>query len=121
MLNRRKARGDIVAMVLVDADRVRRIHQFQRFDDLGEHDVAGVRARAARRLYDDRAVSGPRGLEDRETLFHIVDVEGGDAVSELSRVIEQLSQSDPCHDISCPWLWFVHGPLAGLRPGARGP
>jgi hypothetical protein len=71
----------------------------QGVDQLGQNDVVGVVPRAARGLDDDGGVDLVGRLHDRQTLFHIVDVVGGQAVVVLCRVVEQLSQRDARHDV----------------------
>ena len=87
----------LVAVVLMHAERNLRIHLLQRIDHFRQHDVVGVRARAARGLDDDRRVDGRRRVHDRESLLHIVDVECRHAVAVLGGMIQQLPQRDPCH------------------------
>ena len=87
-------------MVLVHADRDVRIQLGQAVDQLGQDDVIGVAARPAAGLDDDGGVDRLGRLHDRQTLFHIVDVVGGQAVAFLSRVIEQLSQRDARHGVA---------------------
>ena len=69
----------------------------QRFDHLGEHDVAGVGAGAAARLQDHRRVDRGRRFHDRQALLHVVDVESRHAVAVFGGVIEQLSEGDAGH------------------------
>jgi len=47
VLQRRGAGGFLVAVVLMQAERYLRIHLVKRVDHLRQHDVIGVRARAA--------------------------------------------------------------------------
>ncbi|MNT39384.1 hypothetical protein D3C72_1756260 [compost metagenome] len=84
-------------MILVDAERNVRIHQLQRFHHLGEHDVVGIGAGAARCLQDDRRIAGLGRLHDGEALFHVVDVEGGHAVAAFGGMVEQLTKRDAGH------------------------
>ena len=98
MLDRGQAGRGVVAVVLVQADRDVRIKRLQPVDQLGEHEVAGVFARAAARLDDDRRLRVLRGLHDREALLHVVDVVGGHAVAVFGGVVEKLSQCHSCHD-----------------------
>ena len=69
----------------------------QRVDHLGQHDVVGVGAGAARRLDDHRRVGGLGRLHDGEALLHVVDVEGRHAVAMLGGVVEQLAKGDAGH------------------------
>ncbi|MNT59809.1 hypothetical protein D3C72_1973480 [compost metagenome] len=84
-------------MVLVHADRDVGVQFSQGVDQLGQDDVVGVAAGAARGLDDHGCVDGFRRLHDGQALFHVVDIIGGQAVVVLRRVIEQLSQRDARH------------------------
>ncbi len=102
----------LVAVILMQAQRNVRIHRLQRVDHLRQHDVAGVAARAARGLQDDRRIGVVGRLHDGEPLLHVVDVEGGHAVAVFGGVIEQLSKRDAGHGLSsaCPrWSADVIG------------
>jgi len=96
-LDRRDARRRAVAVVEVHADRNLRIHFGQRVHHMPEHDVVGVRARAARGLDDDRRFEGVRRLADRQRLLHVVDVECRHAVAVFGGVIQQLTKCDTGH------------------------
>ncbi len=87
-------------MVLMDAERNLRIHQFQGFHHLGEHDVAGIGAGAAARLDDDRRVDRAGRLHDGEGLLHIVHVESGNAIAVFRGVVQQLPEGDTGHDVT---------------------
>ena len=87
----------IVAVVLVHADGDLRIDLGERVDHLGQHDVVGVGAGAARRLDDHWRVAGPGRLHDGEALFHVVDVECRHAVAMFGGVVEQLAKCDAGH------------------------
>jgi len=100
VLDRGRAGGFIIAMILVQAERDVRIHLDQRIDHPGQHDVAGIAARSARGLNDDGRIDGIGRLHDRKALFHIVDVEGRHAVAALSSMVEQLPQGDLRHRLS---------------------
>ena len=91
------AGGGAVAVVLVHADRDVGIEFGQGVDQLGQNHVVGVVPGAARGLDDDGGVDLVGRLHDRQTLFHIVDVVGRQAVVVLCRVVEQLSQRDARH------------------------
>ena len=88
-----------IAVVLMHDDRNIGIHDDQRLDHLGQHHVIGVGARAAARLDDHGRVDGRGRLQNRQTLLHIIDVEGGDAVIMFGGVVEQLSQA-----LQGPWI-----------------
>ena len=90
VLDRRGTGRFLVAMVLMHAKRNLRIHLLQRIDHLGEHDVVGIGTCATRCLHDDRRVDGRSRLHDGQALLHIVDIEGGHAVTVLSGMIQQL-------------------------------
>ena len=87
----------VVAVILVHADRDVRIDLGQRVDHLRQHHVVGVGAGAARRLDDDRRVTGLGRLHDGEALLHVVDVECRHAVTVFGGVIEQLAKGDAGH------------------------
>ncbi len=58
---------------------------------MAQHDVTGIGPRAAAGLHNNGGIAGLGGFHDRQTLFHVVDVEGGHAVAAFSRVIKKLS------------------------------
>ena len=87
----------VVAVVEVHADGDVRVDLGDRVHHVLEHDVVGVLAGAARGLDDDRRIDGVGGRHDRQRLFHVVDVEGRNAVAVLGGVIEKLPQRDACH------------------------
>ena len=97
VLDRGQAGRFVIAVVLMHADRNVGIHQRRCLHHLRQHDVVGVGAGAARGLHDHRRVDGLRRLHDRDDLFHIVDVEGGNAVAVLGGMIEKLSQGNLGH------------------------
>ena len=96
-LDRGQARGRTVAVVKVHAHRNVRVDFDQGVDHLRQHDVVGVLAGAAARLDDGGCVDRVGGGHSRQTLFHVVDVEGGDAVAALGGVIQKLPESYACH------------------------
>ncbi len=100
--DRRQAGRLVVAVVLVHADRDFGVDLGQRVDHAGKHDVVGVAAGAARGLQDDRRVGGARRFHDRQALLHVVDVEGGNAVAMLGRMVEKLAKGDAGHVGSSP-------------------
>ena len=114
VLDGRGAGGFVIAVVLVHADRDVGIHLRQGIDQVLQNDVIGIGARAAAGLDDDRGIHGISGLKDRQTLFHIVDVEGGHAIALLGGVIEKLSQCDPGHP-ALPYrlFWLVRAATPG--------
>jgi hypothetical protein len=75
-------------MVLVQADRQRRIGLERGFDHLAQERLAGVLARAGARLQDHRGIAGFGGLQDGLHLLHVVDVESGHAVVVFGGVVE---------------------------------
>jgi hypothetical protein len=99
------AGGRAVAMVLVHADRDVRIHLGAGVDDVLQHDVVGVGARAAAGLHDHGGVHLLGGLHDSQGLFHVVDVEGGQAIAVLGGVIEKLTKRDARH-VEIPWKLY---------------
>ncbi len=78
-------------MVLVQDDGDLREHLHGGGDHVTNHDVAGVRPRAAARLQDDRRVDRVGRLHDGQHLLHVVDVECGHAVAVFGGVVQQLS------------------------------
>ena len=92
-------------MVEMHADRDVGVDLDQRVDQLGQHDVIGIGARAAARLQDDRRFGLFGRLHDGEALFHVVHVEGGHAIAVFGGVIEQLSQCDASQRIVSR-IWF---------------
>src|SRR5439155_17248382 len=79
-----------------------------------EHNVVGIGARAAAGLDDDGRVHRVCRLQDRQTLLHIVDVEGRHAVAVLGGVIEKLSQGNAGHRL----YRFLSGIPSRLRRAA---
>ena len=94
MLDGGHAGGFVVAVVEMHADRDVRMDLHQRVDQLGQHHVVGVGARAAARLDDDRRLGRLGRIHDGKTLLHVVDVEGRHAVAVFGSVVEKLSQRD---------------------------
>jgi hypothetical protein len=87
-----------VAVVLVHADRDVRIDVDQGVDHLGQHDVVGVGAGAARGLDDDRRVDGSSAASMiARPCSMLLMLKAGQAVVVLGRVVEQLSQRDARH------------------------
>ncbi len=77
-----------VAVVLVHGHRDVRIEFDGSQHQVSQVIVLRVRACAAGGLHDDRRVRFVRRFHDRLDLFHVVHVEGGDAVVVFRRVIE---------------------------------
>ena len=86
-----------VAVVEMHAHRNVRIDLHQRVDHVRQHDVVGVLAGAAAGLDDRRRVDRVGGRHRRQTLLHIVDVEGRNAVAALGGVVQKLPESYACH------------------------
>ena len=59
-----------------------------RFDQMAKEWSTGVLTSTCRGLHDHGAVSLVRRFHDRPNLLEVVDVEGGDAVIVLGRVVE---------------------------------
>ena len=59
-----------------------------RKDQMAQERRSGVLSGARGRLHDDRAVGRRRAFHDGAHLLEVVDVEGGNAVVVLRRVIE---------------------------------
>ncbi len=86
------------AVILVhDHGNVRPLFN-RRLDEVAQKGRASVLARASGGLQDDRRVGLVGGFHDGAHLFEVVDVEGGDAVGMLGRMVEQLTQGNQGHD-----------------------
>ena len=79
-------------MILMHADRDTRVKLNRGFDQMAKNDVIGKLARPATGLHDDWAFDLRRSLHDRQHLFHVVHIEGRQAVVILRRVVEQFPQ-----------------------------
>ena len=118
VLDRGGAGRLVAAVVEVHADGDVRVDLDEPVDQLGQHDVVGVGARALARLQDHRRIGGVGGRHDGEPLLHVVHVEGRHAVPVLGGVIQQLPQADPCH--RCPLLAALVRPDGGGLSGWSG-
>ena len=98
MPDRGQASGLVIAVILMQADRNGWIDIRQRIDHPRQHQILGIGACTARRLQNNRRIAGCRSFHHGKPLLHIVDVEGGNAVTILGSMIEQLSQGNPGHD-----------------------
>ena len=96
-LDRRHAGGFAIAVIEMDANGDLRVNLGDGIHHMAEHNVIGVLAGAAGGLNDDGRVRRFGGNHDGECLFHIVDVEGRNAIAVFGCVIEQLSQRDARH------------------------
>ncbi len=94
------AGGRAIAVVLMHADRQVGIDLDQSIDHPGQHDVVGIGPRAAASLDDHRRIDRVRSLHDRQTLLHIVDIEGRNAVVVLGGVVQKLAKGDAGQDVS---------------------
>jgi hypothetical protein len=103
--HRADAYGRRLAVVLVHHDRNVRIALDGRFDQVTQECLACVFARARRRLHDHRAVGLRRRGHDRLHLLEVVDVERGQAVAVLGRVIEQLAHRNEGHRANPSGKW----------------
>src|SRR5512140_3296565 len=65
--------------------------------------IVGEGTRAATCLNDDGAIRLASSFHDCLDLLHVVDVQGGNAVPVLSRVIEQLTHCYKGHESSLTW------------------
>ena len=118
--DRRHAGRQVVAVVLVQADRDARVHLGQGLDHAAQHDVAGIGPGAALGLQDDRGVDAGGGLQDRQTLFHVVDVLGGNAIAMLGGVVQKLSQRNERHQSSPSMSFRARAAMAsGVMPKWR--
>ena len=87
-----------LAVVLVHDDGQVRVG-FERGEDLvAQEGLAGVFAGAGRGLHDDRGVDLAGGFADGPDLFHVVDVEGGQAIAVFGGMVEQLAHGYEGHD-----------------------
>ena len=102
-LHRGEAGRGAIAVVLMHADRDLRIDFDAGVHHVLEHDVVGVLAGAARGLDDHRRIDGGGRRHDGQRLFHIVDVEGRNAVVVLGGVVEQLAKGNASHARSSPF------------------
>ena len=100
----------LVAVVEMHADRNMRIDFGERVHHVLQHDVVGIGASAARGLHDHWRVDGAGRLHDRQRLLHIVDVEGGHAITVFGGVVEQLAKGDAGH-VSCSPRWGLKAVL----------
>jgi hypothetical protein len=99
------AGGQVVAVVLVQADRDGRVRLGQGLDHAAQHDIAGIGPGAPAGLQDHRGIDGGCGLQDRQTLFHVVDVEGRHAIAMFGSVVQKLSKRNERHQ-SFPSMSF---------------
>ena len=84
-------------MVLVQDDGDVRPRLDRRFDHVAQESFAGIFAGSGGGLKDDRAVALVGGQHDRADLFHIVDVEGRQAVAMFGGVVQQLAHRNEGH------------------------
>ncbi len=98
VLDRGGAGRFAVAVVLMHADRNVRVDFAQAVDQVLEHKVVCILARAAAGLDDDRRIELVGRCHDGQALLHIVDVEGRQAVIVFGGVVEKLSKRDASHD-----------------------
>ena len=79
------------------------------FDQASQDDIVRILTGAAAGLDDYRRVGGLGGLHDRQSLFHVVDIERRHAVALLGGMVQKLSQRDPRHVkvplMSAPVYW----------------
>jgi len=85
------------AVILVHADGDLRVRLDRGQDQMAQERLAGVGTRPGRALQDHRAVGGGGGLHDGLDLFHVVDVEGRQAVAVFGGMVEQLTQGNQSH------------------------
>lgn len=76
------------AVVLVHDDGDMRIHFHCRFDQVAQERLTGILTRTGGTLHDYGAVAFVSRFHDRLDLLQIIDVESGQAVAVLCRVIE---------------------------------
>jgi hypothetical protein len=85
------------AVVLVHAHGDVRVGLDGGQDQVAQEGLAGIGTGAGGTLQDHRAVGLVGGLHDGLDLFHVVDVEGGQAVAVFGGVVEQLTQGNQSH------------------------
>src|SRR5690606_35776000 len=86
-----------LAVILVHDHGNVRVGFDRGLDQVFQEAFAGVFAGAGRCLHDHRAVGLGSGLHDGVDLLPGVDVEGGDPVTVLGRVIEKLTHGNQGH------------------------
>ena len=100
-LDRGHAHRRALAVILVHDHRNVRV-SFEGGQDLvAQEGFASVFAGAGRSLHDHRGVELAGRFHNRPDLFHVVDVEGGQAVIIFGSMIEQLAQGNERHGNSC--------------------
>ena len=99
-----------VAVILVHHDRDVRVKFGCREHQVTQVSVLRVRSGTTRRLDDHRRISFLGRLHDRLDLFHVVDVEGGDAVIVLGCMIKDDAKRNQRHDGDLPeWSEWIGG------------
>ena len=101
-------------------------------DQVAQEGLAGVLTGAGRALHDDRGVDLVGRFHDGAHLLEVVDVEGGQSVAVLGRVVEQLAHryeghgrsplGPPCDFTRCGAAWKTGNPrrsAAGQAGGGR--
>ena len=87
-------------MILVHHDRDLWIGLNGRLNQIFKKALARVFACTCRGLHDHRAVGLSGRLHDGLNLFEVVHVEGGNAITMLSGMIQKLAHRDECHEKS---------------------
>ncbi len=123
MLDRREASRFAIAVILMHADRNVRVKLDQTLDQFCENDIVGISAGAAARLNNDGRFGGGGRRHDRETLLHVIDIKGRDAMAMLGRVVKQLAKGNAGHGVfsvtNCG-LMLQDTLLRGVRPTGYG-
>jgi hypothetical protein len=88
------------AVVLVHTHRDVRVLLDRGQDQVAQEGLAGIGTGTGGTLQDHRAVGLVGGLHDGLDLFHVVDVESGQAVAIFGGVVEQLTQGNQSHLVS---------------------
>ena len=113
VVDRTHARLDAVAVILVHHDRDCRIQLGSRQHQVLQVRVLRVRAGAAGRLDDHRGIRLLGRLHDGLDLLHVIDVQCGDAIVVLGRVIQERPQGNQRHVTYSSAKVFLGMTLAG--------
>ncbi len=85
------------AVILVHTDRNVRILLDRGQDQVAQEGLAGIGTRTGGTLQDHRGIHGSSGLHDGLNLFHVVDVERGQAIAVFGGMVEQLTKGNQGH------------------------
>ena len=73
------------------ADRNIRVHFNSRLDEVTQYNIIGVSAGTAAGLQNNRRLGFGGRRHDRQHLFHVIDVEGWNAVTMFGCVVQHLT------------------------------